>query len=255
VTSTPAPEHHEAEAVDERPLIGGASEAAVPDKGADAAGSGAQEGSSAPWLVPTWVAVVALVALIAVGAWAGFAVRDTLRARREARFGASDALEAARARTIDAPHDIGARLDLAYRYMQAKEGALALTQYETVLRESPEDVAALYGQGMALLSLHRPAEAVPVLWHVLRREPGHVAAASALGDHYASVGQYKSLLVAVRPVTVIHPDEAHLQYLVGVAYEHLGHPDWAAARYRLALQANPGLPEALAGLKRLSAKP
>jgi Flp pilus assembly protein TadD len=96
---------------------------------------------------------------------------------------------------------------------------------------------------------------VPVLWRVLGREPGHVAAASALGDYYASVGQYRSLVAAVRPVTVIHPDDAHLQYLMGLAYEHLGRPDWAAARYRLSLGADPGVPEALAGLKRLSANP
>jgi len=246
-------QHDRPSAPDEGPLTGASVTPEEPAAGPASASplqSAAQPGR---WLLPKWVAVASLLVLIALVVWAGFAVFGVIRASREARFGAQDAIEAARARTRRSPHDVRARLELAYLYQRAADTTSALTEYRRILRDSPDDVAALYGQGLMLLALERPSEAVVALWKVLGHEPGHVAAASALGDYYASVGQYRSLVVAVRPATVAHPDEAHLQYLMGVAYEHLGHPDWAAARYRLALEADPGIPEALAGLKRVSA--
>ena len=44
---------------------------------------------------------------------------------------------------------------------------------------------------------------------------------------------------------------ADLQYLMGLAYENTGHPDWAAARYRMALETLPDMAEAREGLERL----
>ena len=113
------------------------------------------------------------------------------------------------------------------------------------------DTAALYNKGIVLLELGRDDDAEEVLWDVLEIDPRHVLAAKALGELYAERREYRSLVAAVRPVVEENPEAADLQYLMGLAYENLGRPDWAEARYRLALQYYPDMREAREGLERL----
>lgn len=205
-------------------------------------------------LVPTWVAVLALVALAGLAVWSGIAIHSALSPRSSEQADAL-ALQRAKERVASAPHDVGARLDLAYLYDQQRMPDSALGEYQAILRDSPDDVAALYGEGATLLATGQSAKAVTVLWRVLDIDKGHVRASSALGDHYAAIGQYRSLLVAVHTAVAMHPNEAHLQYLMGVAYEHIGRAQWAAQRYRLALQADPDTLEARQALARLAQVP
>ena len=58
--------------------------------------------------------------------------------------------------------------------------------------------------------------------------------------------------MAVRPVLEEQPKIGRLHYLAGLGYENTGHPDWAAARYEMALKRDPDLLEARRGLERLS---
>ena len=82
-------------------------------------------------------------------------------------------------------------------------------------------------------------------------EPAHTLAAKQLGEYYASLGHYRSILVAVEPAADERPEMADLQYLVGLAYENLDDPGRAEERYRAALEYAPDLDEARDGLERL----
>ncbi len=161
-------------------------------------------------------------------------------------------IESGQEQIAGSPFDARLRLGLADALRDSGRLNLALAEYDAVLENDPRSIAALYARGMVLLELDRPAEAETSLWRVLALDRGHAGAAEALGDYYASKEQYRSLVEAVRPAVTAHPTEARLQYLMGLAYENLGQPEWAAARYRLALDVVPDLPEALAGLERLA---
>ena len=128
------------------------------------------------------------------------------------------------------------RLGLADALQASGRVSTALIEYEKILLEYPYDVAALYGRGTVLMELGRPQDAETALLAVLAQDKGHVRAAEDLGDYYASLKQYRDVLEAVRPAVQVHPTEARLQYLTGLAYENLGHRDLALARYGLALR-------------------
>lgn len=201
--------------------------------------------------VPVWLAALVLVLLLAVMGVGGFVLRGAIE--RGPR--ATSAAELEIAKWEDAvkvnSDDAEAHLSLAFAYQQAERYDDALEQYDWVLARTPNDTAALYNRGMVLFSLDRDEEAEETLWNVLEVEPGHVLAAKALGEYYASKGEYRSLIEAVRPVVEQTESAADLQYLMGVAYENLGHADWARTRYQLALKYYPDMQEAKDGLERL----
>lgn len=204
-------------------------------------------------VVPVWLAILVLVLLLAVMVAGGWLLRGVLGG------GTTDEAELEirekRARVEAAPEDMHARLELAFAYQQAQRYREAIDNYDIVLAEDPRDTAALYNKGMIHLELDLEDSAEAHLWDVLEIDPGHVLAASALGEMYAERGHYRSLVEAVRPVVETNPSAADLQYLMGLAYENLGRADWAEARYRLALKYVPDMPEAHEGLERLGVQP
>lgn len=200
-------------------------------------------------MVPTWLAVLVLLLLVAVVAVGGFILRGILseagmsKEQREVRRWEREALQR--------PSDPRVRLNLGYAYQLDKQYDQALDQYRQVIQADPSSTGALYNMGVIYLELGLGKSAETRFWDVLEVDPEHALAAKALGEYYASQKHYKSLISAVRPVVQANPRLADLQYLMGLAYENLGKPDWSRARYRLALQYAPDLKEARAGLRRL----
>lgn len=206
-------------------------------------------GATEERLVPTWLALLVLALLVAVVAVGGFIVRGIFSEagltteQREVRRWEREALAR--------PSDPRVRLNLGYAYQRDKQYDRALDQYRQVLQGDPQSTGALYNMGVIYLELGLGKTAETRFWDVLEVDPEHALAAKALGEYYASQGHYKSVISAVRPVVQANPRLADLQYLMGLAYEKLGKPDWSRARYRLALQYAPDLKEARAGLRRL----
>ncbi len=208
-------------------------------------------GAPAPRTFPRWAAVTVLVALMLVSGAAGYALHGVIRRPPAEQISELDAIEAWRQRLAENPRDTASRVALAQSYQQSGRLRSALNEYDAVLRDNPRDTAALYQRGVILRELGQPGDAETAFWDVLEIEGTHVAAAEALGEYYLGKQQYKSLVQAVRPAAQAHPTEARLQYLIGFAYENLGRPDWAEARYRLALDAVPDMRDALEGIDRL----
>jgi tetratricopeptide (TPR) repeat protein len=202
-----------------------------------------------------WLAAVVLVLLLLVMGVGGFAIRGLVAGDRRAvspqELEVNRRLQEVKAN----PSDPQAHLALGYAYQQAAKYDKALAEYEIVLKSNPNDTAALYNRGIVYLRLGIGDKAEKSFWAVLNVDPTHVLAAKALGEYYAKDKHYRSMIEAVRPAVVAHPEMADLQYLMGVAYENLGNTDWAIERYKLALKYSPDMVDAREAEKRLGGTP
>lgn len=203
-----------------------------------------------PDLVPTWLAVLVLVLLLAIAVVAGFLIRGLVIADGPAAP-AKMAVEEWSEQVRQDPSDPEALLGLAYARQQSGDFDAALQGYERVLEIEPGNQGALYNKGAVLLALDRGAEAEAVLWDVLEAAPDHVLAAKTLGEYYIGQKHYKSALTALEPVAKARPEFADLQYLSGYSCEQLGLRDPAIAYYQGALEYVPDYVEAREGLARL----
>ncbi len=223
------------------------------DTGSDATGSDAMsaDGPGPDQFVPAWLAGLVLALLLAVMGVGGYVLRGVVAG--EGRVSSVEDAEVARwqAAVRKDPGDLTARVSLGYAFQRAGRYDRAVDEYLFVVEKDPRNTAALYNLAVVYRELDVDDKAEAALWDVLEVVPDHALAAKALGELYLERGQYRSLLKAVRPVVEVHPEIADLQYLTGVAYENLGHTDWAIARYRLALKYAPDYIEAKDALKRL----
>lgn len=200
--------------------------------------------------VPTWLALLVLVLLLGVFAAGGYLLRartDGVVAEKPGAISIGLAEEKMQA----TPEDPTTRLQLGFEYQKAGRYEEAMREYERVLETSPRNTAALYNKAVLLRQQGDVPEAEKLFWDVLEIEPAHSMAAKALGEIYADKGQYKSLLVAVKPALKVNPSMADLHYLAAVAYENLDSRSQAAEEYRSALRYNPSLSDARKGLQRL----
>lgn len=201
--------------------------------------------------VPAWLAALVAVLILAVVAAGGFVARGVMAGKPSAKSVTDLAVGRWESEVKANPKDMQARLQLGYAYQTASRFDKAVDQYKVVLEKEPSNTGALYNLGVVYLRLGVDDKAEQAFWGVLSVTPDHVLAAKALGDVYVERGQYRSLLKTVRPVVAAHPEVADLQYMTGLAYEHLGHPAWAKARYKLALKYSPDYTKAREGLTRL----
>jgi len=204
-------------------------------------------------LVPTWLAALVLVLLLAVMLVGGFVIRGLVT--RSARPTSPQELAISTwVKRVNADNqDAGAHLGLGYAYQAAGQLDKALDQYNVALKLDPKSTAAYYNRGHIYLLMGVGDRAEKSFWEVLNIDPTHVLAAKSLGDYYDAKGYYKSLIQAVKPAADSHPEMADLQYLVGKAYEQLGDQANAIIYYRSAVKYAPDLTEAQEALKRLGA--
>lgn len=204
-------------------------------------------------LVPRWLAILVLVLLLCVMLAAGFVIRGLMTRNQRAYSPQEIEIRTWTGRVATNPTDPRAHLELGYAYQSDGRYDKALEQYAIVLKSNPKDTAALFNQGNSYFKLGVGDKGEASMWKVLKIDPTHALAAKALGDYYAGNGEFKSLIVAVKPAAEEHPELADLQYLLGMANEKLGDKAAAARYYQLAIKYSPDLAEAQEGLKRVGA--
>jgi tetratricopeptide (TPR) repeat protein len=204
-------------------------------------------------LVPRWLAILVLVLLLAVVLVGGFVIRGLLTRNQRAYSPQEIEIRTWTARVKASPNDPKTHLSLGYAFQSDGRYDKALEQYAIVLKANPRDTAALYNTANIYFKLGVDDRAEKSMWAVLDVEPTHELAAKALGEYYARKGEFKSLMVAVKPAADAHPELADLQYLMGQANEKLGDTAAAARYYQLAIKYSPDLTAAQEGLKRVGA--
>jgi len=204
--------------------------------------------------VPAWLVALVAVLFVAVLFTGAFLVSTIAGGDRYASPTERDIREASQTLARD-PDDLQARLALAYAYQQGGRFEDAVREYDTVLNAVPDEPAALYNKGVALLALGRETEGEEALWLTLAARPAHVLAAKALGVRLMERREWAELAEMLLPVVEKDEKAADLQAMLGRAYEELGDRQRALERYRLALVYDSDLSEALEGVERLEVTP
>lgn len=202
--------------------------------------------------VPTWLAFLVVALAVVVLGLAGTLIRAKTGTTRSASesYAAIDKLEADLKESPDNPQIL---VELGFEYRKAGMYDDALRVNRRVGELDPNDVASRYHVGAILAEMGETDQAEAALWDVLQIDPQHAMAAKALGELYAEQGQYKSMIVAVEPAALASPQLADLQYLLGLGREKTGDEAGAGRAYGLALERDPNLAEARAGLNRVRA--
>lgn len=200
--------------------------------------------------VPVWLSVVVIGLLVLVFVLGGMLIKAQSQGSDPGtEYASIDALQAQLKKNPDNPKLL---MELGFEYRKAGMLDDALTVFRRISEIEPKDLASRYHVGSILIQMGDKNQAEVALWDVLEIDPTHAMAAKALGELYASQGRYKSLLVAVEPAAAASPQLADLQYLLGMGREKTGDIPGARRAYWLAVERDPNLAEARAGLDRLS---
>jgi predicted Zn-dependent protease len=129
-----------------------------------------------------------------------------------------------------------------------KRYAEAAESYRTLLREHPDDPGIRVRLGVSLMSLGRPAEAVPHLEAAEKMVPREPVVLRVLGEAYLATGNSAEAARRFRGVLAITPGRADVLVSLGACQYQLGEFDGAAASFRAALEKEPENARALTGL-------
>lgn len=200
--------------------------------------------------IPSWVfGALALLVVMDV-ALAGILIRAKASDAKEVTpaYASIDSLEG---RLEKSPNDPRILQQLAFEYR--KSGMLddALRVNRQIADMDPNNTSSRFHIGSILSSMGDNKRAEIAYWDVLEIDPTHATAAQALGEIYLGRRQYKSLLVAIEPAAVDHPEIADLQYLWGIGKEKTGDVAGARRAYWLAMERDPSLAEARTAYDRL----
>jgi tetratricopeptide (TPR) repeat protein len=114
----------------------------------------------------------------------------------------------------------------------------ALESFNQAVQDGDEEV--LYSISVAMLHLHRDADALSVLARVLEAEPNHAEALQNRSILLAQQGNYAAALVDIERALDLKPKDATLLDIKGNVLAQLGRFDEAIACYRRALKSHPG---------------
>ncbi|HEX6209073.1 MAG TPA: tetratricopeptide repeat protein [Actinomycetota bacterium] len=123
------------------------------------------------------------------------------------------------------------------------EGALEFA--DRALDLNPDYVFALGVRARILQALERSEEAIRDLEHLVGVEPSAPARAQMAAGLVLG-GRNEEGLAMVEPLLLEHPDDAHLQWVKGVALKNLGRFQEAAAAFESSLRTAPDNAELLA---------
>ena len=115
------------------------------------------------------------------------------------------------------PDRTSARLKSAYLMLKRAMSAEAASEFDKVLKQSPENVEALQGKAVALLQLNRLNEAEAVIKAAIKKNAGLWQAYALLGSVYDRQKLYKSAIESYRRAIAINPKAATIYNDLGVA--------------------------------------
>jgi TPR repeat protein/S1-C subfamily serine protease len=126
-----------------------------------------------------------------------------------------------------------------------------LEQFQTLVRQIPNDPRAHNYLGNAYKSLGRYKEAFASYKEALRIDPNYFTVHRNLGWVYEELGRYQEAIASYKEALRIEPDYASAHFGLGNAYNKLGRYQEAIASYKETLRIKPDHTSAHTGLRNL----
>ena len=115
------------------------------------------------------------------------------------------------------PSQVRVRLKLANLLLKRKMWAEALVEFETVEKQSPNNIVALQGKAAALIQLNRLEEAEQILNTAIAADTGLWQAYALLGNLYERQELYERAIEAYEKTLAINPKAAAIYNKLGTS--------------------------------------
>ncbi len=160
-----------------------------------------------------------------------------------------------------AADDVESMFADARRYESQKQWSMALSMYEKILDDHPDNATALYRRGVVRDSIGATDMAIASYKEALRHDPNLTEAREALEGEYVtkgyaarSAGRHDDAIAAFREGVQANPGGRTARLELGQELEARGDLGGAAAEYLAAVRAHPDDAAAHARLAEVSAK-
>jgi Tfp pilus assembly protein PilF len=117
---------------------------------------------------------------------------------------------------------------------------MAYTQYGKSLEKNPENIRALYKQGLTLLQDKKPGDAMPVFDQVLERQPDFAPAYEGLGRAHFALRNLRAAESQFDRAIALDPLLWRSYHFLGMIHDRNRDHDAAITAYRTALTLRPG---------------
>lgn len=129
---------------------------------------------------------------------------------------------------------------LAKAYLKEGLREKAAGEYQKILRQKPDDLAALAELAQLHIEGKKYKEAAELYGKVVKLEPGDAAAHANLAFAYEGMGHWDAAKAAYHESLRRAPDNVTVRYRLGEAYDKSGQTAKAAEQFKLALKKKPG---------------
>jgi Flp pilus assembly protein TadD len=147
-----------------------------------------------------------------------------------------------------------AESNLAASLLKAGKIQEAISCYEQMLRDKPDDAGLHYSLGTALQTAGRMQEAIRQWEQAVRLDPDLAAAHNNLGTALLRQGKVQQAIEHYERALRIDPGDADVHYNLGIALERVGRVQEAIAHYKQAVRLKPGYADARNRLAALRAR-
>lgn len=118
---------------------------------------------------------------------------------------------------------------------ESADPATALSRHRAVLEQDPQNAAALYGVGRALLVLGRTREALGPLHQAVQLTPGDWVTAFTYGRALVAAGDFPAAVNAFRSARTLAPNEPASTANLAIALLRMGDRPGAAREFAAAI--------------------
>jgi protein O-mannosyl-transferase len=126
----------------------------------------------------------------------------------------------------------------------------ALAELERAVALRPDRPTPRYNLALTLIALHRPAQAIPHLQHLIERDPRHARAHEALGAAWIAQARYADALISLREAIALGAASPIVDTHLALTLHELGRSAEAVPLFRRAVAAWPQATPPRVGLVR-----
>lgn len=148
------------------------------------------------------------------------------------------------------PNDIGARINLGFKYMKTQKFDEAKAEYNAALQIDPNNRVAILNMAYFFLETKNYKEADKYLENLNKTDPGFQVY-FMLGKSKFMQKDFNAAIQKLQFARDLDPTDTETHYYMGLSYLKTGEKDKAAEEFKEALQFDPNRRDAIEELKKM----